>query len=70
MSEDIEVVVNGRARPADPAWTIADLLESLGFHAQTVVVEHNGEALERERFSAVRLGANDRIEVVRAVAGG
>jgi sulfur carrier protein len=35
-----------------------------------VVVEYNGEALTTAEGRAVRLRAGDRLELVRAVAGG
>jgi len=35
-----------------------------------VVVELNGEPLERARYDQVRLAPGDRLELVRAVAGG
>jgi thiamine-phosphate pyrophosphorylase len=35
-----------------------------------VVVERNGEAVERSRYDELRLEPDDRLELVRAVAGG
>ena len=66
----MEVVVNGRRRDIPDRSTVADLVASLGFGARQVVVEHNGDALERARFPDVALAAGDRVEVVRAVQGG
>lgn len=66
----MKVIANGRERPVDPEWTVAEFIESLGLDPRFVIVELNGEALERGRFPGVGLADGDHIEVVRAVAGG
>lgn len=64
------IVANGKPRDLPAGTTVAAFLAGLGWRPQWVVVEHNGEPLERSRFTAVALRDGDRIEVVRAVAGG
>jgi sulfur carrier protein len=64
------VVANGKPRTVDDGSTIADLLSEIGWRPEWVVVEYNGEPLERARYPSVRLSAGDRLEIVRAVAGG
>lgn len=64
------IVANGKARAVTDGATVADFLASLGWKPEWVVIEHNGEPLERARFGSVALREGDRIEVVRAVAGG
>jgi sulfur carrier protein len=66
----MEVVVNGRRRDVPDRSTVADLVAALGFGNKQVVVEHNGEALERARFAEIVLGPRDVLEVVRPVQGG
>lgn len=66
----MNVVVNGRAREIAAGLTIADLVEALGLRARNVVVERNGEPVERRRFGEVGLTEGDVIEVVRPVQGG
>lgn len=66
----MKVIANGRERPVDAEWTVDEFIESLGLDPKFVIVELNGEALERRRFGDVGLTEGDRIEVVRAVAGG
>jgi sulfur carrier protein len=46
------------------------LLSSLGLRVGSVVVEHNGTALLRSEVQAAVLADGDRLELVRAVAGG
>jgi sulfur carrier protein len=66
----MEVVANGRALEIDDDATVAMLLASLGLAGRVVVVERNGEPVERSALGAVVLRAGDRLEIVRAVAGG
>lgn len=62
--------MNGRQRDVPDGSTVADLVASLGYGNRQVVVEHNGEAVERERFRDIVLGPRDVVEVVRPVQGG
>ena len=64
------IMANGKPREILPATTIADFLSTLGWRPEWVVVEHNGEPVERPRFGGVVLTEGDVLEVVRAVAGG
>lgn len=64
------IVANGKPRALPDGMTIAEFLHSLAWKPEWVVVEHNGEPLARARFPQVRLNDGDRLEVVRAVAGG
>ena len=63
-----DIRLNGKAR-AVAAPTIDALLRELDLDARWVVAELNGEPLPRERFGAA-LADGDRLELVRAVAGG
>jgi sulfur carrier protein len=66
----IRIIANGKPREVADGSTVADLLKALGWRPEWVVVERNAEPLERVRFADVRLADGDRLEVVRAVAGG
>lgn len=66
----MNVVVNGKARVVPKGATVADLVEALGLTARNVVVERNGEPLERARLPDVKLDRDDVVEIVRAVPGG
>jgi len=65
-----EVVVNGTSRPAPASGRLPDLLADLGLAAGSVVVELNGVALTPSETMRARLSPGDRLELVRAVAGG
>lgn len=64
------VIANGRGFDVPSAVTVADFIRSRGLEPRFVIVEHNGEALERSRYEEVVLAEGDRVELVRAVAGG
>jgi len=66
----MEVRLNGEIRCLARAKTILELLDEIGCHPQTVIVEHNGIALRRSEWPEAKLQSNDQIEVVRVVAGG
>lgn len=70
MSDVATILANGKTREVPSGSTILDLLNDLGWKPQWVVVEHNGEAVERSRLSERALADGDRLEIVRAVAGG
>jgi sulfur carrier protein len=66
----VQLVVNGGVRDVADGMTMPALVESLGLQVGSVVVEHNGTALLRSEVLAAVLADGDRIELVRAVAGG
>jgi thiamine biosynthesis protein ThiS len=64
------VRINGKDGDVPAGSTIADLVRSFGYGNRQVVVERNGEPVERSRFADVQIADGDVLEVVRAVAGG
>ncbi|MBL7487403.1 sulfur carrier protein ThiS [Frankia sp. AgB1.9] len=66
----VDVVVNGRERQVPDGQPLPELIVELGLRVGSVVVEYNGEALTTAEGRAVLLRAGDRLELVRAVAGG
>ena len=64
------VSVNGDAVEVPDGATIADLLEQLALTRRLIVVERNGEPVARDALSTTALAPLDRLELVRAVAGG
>jgi thiamine biosynthesis protein ThiS len=68
---EIALTVNGGERRIPAGWTLADLLDSLGLDARTVVVEHNGTILrDRSSFTSLGLTTDDSLEIVHFVGGG
>jgi sulfur carrier protein len=66
----VRVVANGEAVEVAAGATVADLLGELGLGGRWVLVEHNGEPVPRAQLSSTPLAEGDRLELVRAVAGG
>ncbi len=66
----MEITVNGRPSEIAEGTTLPALVESLGLRLGSVVIELNGTALLRSEAVPVVLAAGDRLELVRAVAGG
>jgi len=65
----VRVTANGRPYEVGDETTVDGFIRLRGLNPQLVVVELNGEALERARYGT-ELSDGDRLELVRAVAGG
>ena len=67
----ITVVANGRPVELPDGATLTALLATLGVPVKAVAaMEHNGEPVSRADQASRSLADGDRIELVRAVAGG
>jgi thiamine biosynthesis protein ThiS len=66
----VEILANGKPYDVEPGTTVDAFIRSRGLDPRFVVVERNGEPLERARYEVVQVEAGDRLELVRAVAGG
>jgi sulfur carrier protein len=66
----MKVIANGDLVELPEGATVGDLLSSLGLGGKWVLVERNGEPVRRDDVPTTPLRDGDRIELVRAVAGG
>jgi len=66
----MKLVLNGEERNVPGIGTIGELLESLNLAAGLVLVEQNGQVVQRAQFALTSLAEGDRIEILRVVAGG
>ncbi|HEX9891898.1 MAG TPA: sulfur carrier protein ThiS [Actinomycetota bacterium] len=64
------VTANGQSYELEAGVSVAAFIRLRELDPAYVVVEHNGEPLERARYEDVTLADGDRLELVRAVAGG
>jgi sulfur carrier protein len=64
------VIANGDQVCLPDGARLTDLLAALGLGEKWVVAECNGRAVARSDMAATALAEGDRIELVRAVAGG
>jgi len=65
----MRVTANGTVYEIEPGTTVASFVLARRLDPKFVVVERNGEPLERSRYDLL-LSDGDRLELVRAVAGG
>jgi thiamine biosynthesis protein ThiS len=70
LTLSMRILANARAYHVEPNMSVAEFIRSRDLDPRFVVVELNGEPLERDRYEDVTLAEGDRLELVRAVAGG
>ena len=66
----MKLVVNGDDLELPAGTTVDGLLAHLELGGKWVLVERNGEPVERRDLATTTLAEGDRLELVRAVAGG
>ena len=66
----MQVIANSEPVSLDDGARLSDLFDALGVAPKWVVVEVNGVAVDRAEMPEVVLADGDRVELVRAVAGG
>lgn len=66
----MQVVANGDPVSLPDGARLPDLFDALGVGAKWVVAEVNGRAVDRCDMPSLVLAEGDRVELVRAVAGG
>jgi sulfur carrier protein len=66
----MQVLANGTPIQLADGATLVDLLGAMGLGVKWVVAERNGDPVNRTDMAATVLADGDRIELVRAVAGG
>ena len=66
----MRVTANGDPIDVPDGSTVDDLLAAMGLGGRWVLVERNGEPVERRHLCSTLLAEGDRLELVRAVAGG
>jgi len=64
------IVANGRPVPAQFPCSLEAFLLEQQLLPRSVVVELNGEAIAPSQFAQRHLSPDDRLEIVRIVAGG
>jgi len=69
-SELMRIGANGRPYEVEPGTTVAGFVRQRGLDPRFVIVERNGEPVDRAQYEHERLSDGDRLELVRAVAGG
>jgi sulfur carrier protein len=62
--------INGETRELPEALTVGALLELLGSPRSGIAVSRNDCIVRRTEYDTHRLSDGDRVEIIRAVAGG
>ena len=52
------------------SFTLCSLLKYLGFKTDLIVVDYNGNIIQKEYWHLIELKANDRIEILTIAGGG
>jgi sulfur carrier protein len=66
----MKLSLNGQIRDLENGATLSGLLASLQLAEKLVLVELNGQAVQRADFPVTQLGEGDSLEIVRMVGGG
>jgi len=68
----LNILINGEPRQfaAEPALTVAALVEQLGYAGKRIAVECNGEIVPKSQHATTTLATGDQLEIVVAVGGG
>lgn len=66
----MKACVNGRECELPGELTIADLLERLGAPSSGIAVARNERVIRRSALASEPVREGDRIEIIKAVAGG
>ena len=66
----MRVRINGEDLPVVSLMTVAALIAQRKMRPETVVVEHNGAILARDKWEAAVLKENDVLEILSFVGGG
>lgn len=66
----MKIIVNGEEKEAQAAVSVAEYVISLGFDPETVVVELDGQILNRAEYAERRLTEGCELELIRFIGGG
>ncbi len=69
-TKQIEIVVNGQARPAPAGCTLNELLVWLEVDPARVAVELNRSIVQRQAWDQTLVGPGATLEIVQFVGGG
>ncbi|MDP4180396.1 MAG: sulfur carrier protein ThiS [Bacillota bacterium] len=64
------VTVNGKKVELDKPLSIKEYLDTSGIDSKIVVVEHNFEIPDKNKWSEITLKDGDNLEIVKFIGGG
>lgn len=66
----MKILVNGEEKEATRAASVAEYVSALGFDPETVVIELDGQILNRADYAERRLTEGCELELIRFIGGG
>lgn len=66
----MRIIVNGEEKEAKQAASVSEYVSALGFDPETVVVELDGQILNRTEYAERRLTEGCELELIRFIGGG
>ncbi len=66
----MQIELNGQPQECPDGATLAQLLEALAIPLAGTAVARNDEVVRKAQYAETRLASGDRLEIIRAVAGG
>lgn len=66
----VKATINGEERDLPDGTTVAALLEELGAPRSGIAVAKNERVVRRAEYASERIAEGDRLEIIKAVAGG
>ena len=70
VQNEIQITINGQSRQFSSKTTLKTLLESFQISGSHFAVALNNEVIPHSLMAEKQIEAGDRIEIIRAVAGG
>ena len=66
----MKMVINGEDRNFLPGLTVHNLLLEMGIVPESIIVEHNGQFVQRSEFATTAISDGDTLELIQFVGGG
>ncbi len=66
----MQVIINGKAAELPENSSVTDLLQSRKLPEDVVIIELNGEIINRGKWDSVKLNPDDSLELIRIISGG
>ena len=66
----MNIQVNGETIQVNSSFTIADLINQLGYQGQRIAVEINEAIIPKSTHAEFVISEYDKIEIIKAVGGG
>lgn len=66
----MKIKINGKTKIVEDNQTVADIINKLKLNVDRIVVEYNGEVLDKKNYDSIVLKDGDVLELIQFVGGG